>query len=186
MTFPVQPGILLAQDIRPLVRRNDGLNAPHQQIINEILSRIAPIRNQSLKIKALEQCLSLLDIVALPRSQTQPQGIAQPIYSDMDFAAKAAPTPTQRLFPVFFRHPPHRDAPAQSCCQSSHFPYLHPRQRWSASVPRPRLCTTARSACRYYSTGHTRLALSAMVRHFGLTHFTASTKRRQARFSLPM
>lgn len=109
MAFPIQPGVVFAQQLGTLVRRNDGLNTPCQQVVNESLRCIASIGNQPLKAKPFQQCLRLRTIVALSSRQTQPQRVAQSIYRDMDFAAKATMTATQRLFTVF-------SAPAAQGC----------------------------------------------------------------------
>src|SRR5215211_1920401 len=83
MTFPIQPRVILTQEVGTLMRRNNRFNPSIQQIIDELLSRIAAICNQSLKLKAFQQPLSLRAIMALSGGQTQPQRIAQPIDGHM-------------------------------------------------------------------------------------------------------
>ncbi len=113
MTLSIQPFIVLPQDFSPLVGWNDGVDAPLEQKGNKILSRIATIRDQLVKIKAFEQGIGLGDVMALSCRQQQAQRVAQRIHRHMDFTAKAAPTTAKRLFTVFFRFPPRRDVRAR-------------------------------------------------------------------------
>ena len=122
MTFAVQPSIVLAHYLRPLVRWDHRLNASLHEVIDEVGSRIASVGNQALKIEAFQQVLSLGDVVALAGGQGKSQWIAQTINCHMNFGAKATSTATQRLFTVFFQPLPRRDVLAQSCCRSCRFP----------------------------------------------------------------
>jgi hypothetical protein len=45
MAFPIQPSVVLAHEVGTLVRGNNGLNTPIEQIIDEIVSGIPPIRS---------------------------------------------------------------------------------------------------------------------------------------------
>lgn len=167
VALSIQPFIILPQDFRSLMRRDHRFDAAPQQILDKIRRRITAIRDQALKIEAFQKCLRLRAVVPLSSRQTHPQRIAQAIHRHMDFAAKTAPTPTQRLRSAFFVRLLHTDAPAQSCCQSSRVPYPALWQNAEASAPTPPPHTSARSVYIRCSNSHTRLAATAIVLHFG-------------------
>ena len=87
----------------------------------------------------------------------------------MNFAAKATSTTSQGLLTAFFVRQRHRDGPAPSCCQSSHFPYRGHRQKWRASVAKHQPYTSAQSVYRHCSTSRTRQAANAIAHHCGLS-----------------
>ena len=118
MTLSIQPLVILAQDVRPLMGRNDRFNAPLKHILDKIFSRIAPIRDQLLKVKPLQQSVGLGAVMPLSRRQNETQGIAQPIHRHMNLATEPAPTATQGLLTVFFLPLPHMDERGLSCCLS--------------------------------------------------------------------
>ena len=121
VTFTVQPSVVFAQYVRPLVRRNYRLNASLQEVIDEVCSRVASVGNQAFKLEAFQQVLSLGDVVSLSGGQSKSQRTAKAVDRHMDLGAKATATATQRLFTVFFQRLPRRDGFAQWCCQSSRF-----------------------------------------------------------------
>lgn len=131
--------------------------------------RIATIRDQAFKIKALKQVISLGDVMALATTEEQAQRIAQTLNCDMDFATETASTASQSLFTVFFRHLPHRDAHAQWCCPSCRFPDRGHPQSKRASVPRPHGHTSEQSAYRRYSSCRIQRAISAIGRRCDLS-----------------
>ena len=122
VTFAVQPPVVFAQHVRPLVRRDDCLDASLQEVFDEVGSRVASVGNQSFKIEAFQQVLCLGKVVSLSCGQSKAQRTTQTIDGHMDFGAKATPTAPQRLFTVFFQPLPRRDARGQWCCRSSRFP----------------------------------------------------------------
>ena len=122
VTFAVQPSVVLAQYIRPLVRWDHRLNASLQEVIKEVGSRVASVGNQAFKIETFQQVLSLGDVVALSGCQSKSQRTTKTVDSHMDLGAKATPTATQRLFTVFFQRLPRRDVRGQWCCRSCRFP----------------------------------------------------------------
>jgi len=101
----VAPFIVLAQHLCPLMRWNDRLNAAFQQIFDEMGCRVASVRDQSLKVKALQQLLSLSDVVALTCGEAEAQRIAQALYRDMDFAGEATSAASEGLLAMFFWAP---------------------------------------------------------------------------------
>ncbi len=105
MAFAVEPAIIFAQDCSPLVRWNNGLNAPMEQIVDEMRCRVASISNESLKVEAFQQMLRLGDVMPLAGRQAQSQRIAQPINRYMDFGGEAASTSPQCLWAMFFSAP---------------------------------------------------------------------------------
>ena len=167
MAFTIQPLILLTQDFSALMRWNNGFNTLLQQIGTEVLCRIATISKQAVKIEAFQQMISLGDGMALTSRQRKTQGVAQAINRDMDFATEATATASQGLLTAFFRHPPRKDAPAQSCYQSSPFPYQDHPQSIQASLARHPLCTSAQSVCKSCSICRIQQAIIAIVRHCG-------------------
>ena len=122
VTFAVPPAVVFAHHIRSLVRRDHGFNASVQEVVDEVVSRVASVGNQSFKIEAFQQVLCLGNVVSLSCGQRKSQRTAQTIDGHMDFGAKATPTAPQRLFTVFFQLLPRRDERAQWCCRSSRFP----------------------------------------------------------------
>ena len=143
--------------------RNDRLNTARQQIVNEILGRIAPISNQSFEIETFQQGFILHTVVALTGGQAQAQGISQTIDRHMDFATKATSTTSQGLLATFLGHLPHRDGHAPPCCQSSHFPYRRHGQNDRAFVPKHPPYTTVQSVYKYYSNSRISQAINAIV-----------------------
>lgn len=105
--------------------------------------------------------------MALSTTQNKAQRVSQTIDHDVDFTTEAAVTATQRLFTVFFRHLPHKDAPAQSCYQSSHFPYRGLQQSSQTCVATPHAHTSAQIACRSCSSSPIFRVIIAIVRRYG-------------------
>src|SRR5258708_32913736 len=109
MPFRIQPLVIVPQAFGSLMGWDDGLDTVRQQIVDKILGSIATISNQALKIEPVQQSLSLGTVVALTGGQTQAQRIAQAIHRHVDFATKAAPTPSQGLLTTFFVRLPRKD-----------------------------------------------------------------------------
>ncbi len=163
MTFTIEPFVIVPQDFGTLMGCDDCLDTVRKQIVDKILGSIATISNQALKIETVQQGLGLGTVVALTGGQTQAQRIAQSIHRHVDFATKAATNSVPRLAPHFFERLRHRDVPAQSCYQSSHFPCLDPGQNDRACVPKHRPYTSARSVYKHCSNSHTRQAANAIA-----------------------
>ena len=92
MPFTIQPSVVLTQDVCALVRRDNRLNTAIQQVLDKMLSRIAPIRDQAFKIKAFQQRIRLGNIMPLSTTEGEAQRITQPVNGDMDFATEATAT----------------------------------------------------------------------------------------------
>ncbi len=122
VTFAVQPFVVLAQHVCPLVRRDHRFNASLHEVIDEVGSRVTSVGNHSFKIEAFQQALSLGDVVSLSCGQRKSQWTAQTVDGHMNLGAKATPTAPQRLFTVFFQRLLRRDVLAQWCCRSCRFP----------------------------------------------------------------
>ena len=122
VTFAVQPSVVFAQYIRPLVRWDHRLNASLQEVVKKVGSRVASVGNQAFKIETFQQVLSLSNVVSLSSGQSKSQWTAKTVDDHMNLGAKATPTATQRLLTVFFQRLPRRDVLGQSCCRSCRFP----------------------------------------------------------------
>src|SRR5690606_16655819 len=129
--------------------------------------RIATIRNQSVKVKAIKQMIGLGDVMAMSPCQRKAQGIAQTISHDVDFTTKTTATASQSLSTVFSRHLLRRDALEQSCCQSSHFPYQDHWQSLPSSVATHQRCTSEQIGCKSCSIRHTSQVIIAIASHYG-------------------
>ena len=103
--FTVQPFIVVPQDFGTLMRWNHCLNAAIQQIRDEMSRRVAPVSNQSLKLKPRQQVLGLGDVVALSGSQAETQWVPQSIHCHMDFGGESASAASEGLLAVFFSAP---------------------------------------------------------------------------------
>jgi hypothetical protein len=169
MTFTIEPTIIVSGEFCSLVRWNNDLNAKRQKIVNKIRSSIASVSNDRLECQAIDQRLGLGAIMALSSGQSQAQRIAQPIDSNMDFAAKSAATAPQRLFTTFFVRLLHMDGHAQSCYPASRFPYPGHQQNSSTFSPKRPFYTSARSVYRHCSIARTPLAVIAIVLRCGLS-----------------
>lgn len=101
----VQPCGVITQDFGALMGWNHRLNTTIQQILDEMGRRVAPVSNQSLKFKPIQQVLSAGNVVTLPGGQAETQGVAQSIYRHMDFGGEAASTTSEGLLTVFFSAP---------------------------------------------------------------------------------
>jgi hypothetical protein len=170
MTFTIAPFIVIPFRLGSLMGWNDNLDAVFSQPIDKLLRGIASIGNQAFKVKAINQNQSLGDVVSLPGSQAQPQGIAQTIDGNMDFGAEATATASQRLIRLlvtFFVRLLRKDERGQGGYQSSHFPDRDQRQSRRAFAPTPLVHTSLQNAYKPYSIFRTHPVANAIVIHFG-------------------
>ena len=168
MTLSIKP--LIVRSLSPfafgsLVRWNDWFHFLHNHPVVEILSRIAPVSNDSVEGQSFNEKHCLTNVRFLSSSQVQPQRVAQSIDCDMNLGGEPTATTTQRLrfLPAtFFVRQRRKDVPAQWCCQSARFPCRGRRQNGSTSVPRHLGHTIGQNVCKRCSISHTRLVRAAI------------------------
>ena len=76
MALAVEPGIVVAFDLRALMRGNDRFTALRLHLRDEGCPGVAAIRHHFLKRKSVQQRVRLGAVVALPSGHNRPQGIA--------------------------------------------------------------------------------------------------------------
>jgi len=153
------------------MRWNDWFDAISHNPIKEFLSGVATVGNKMLEGKPFNQFNRLCDVVTVAGSQPQAQRISQTINCNMDFGAKSTATTSQRLVnltTVFFVPRQHRDEHAQSCYQSSRFPYPGHRRSAKASVPKHLDHTSEQIACKQCSISRILLVIDAIGHRFYL------------------
>jgi hypothetical protein len=168
VSFSIQPAVIRALGLRPLMRGNDRFRAALSNMFNQGLRGVASVSNHRVGVQSCQQGRRLGNVVGLSAGQGQPQRIAQRIHHNMNVGAQPTSTPPQglrRLSSAFLVRQQHRDAREQWCCQSSRFPYPHPLQIQSASAPTRQRYTSGQTACKSYSTAHTRRAVTATGIH---------------------
>lgn len=174
MTFSIQPSVVSTRLPSALMRWNNRYRPLREHKVNEGLSRIASVSNDLLTRQTVQQGIGLFEVVALSTCQAQPQWIAQAINADMDFAAKATATTSQRLVGLstacaFFEPLRHKDALEPPCYLATHFPCLAGWQRAASSHPRLLAHTIWRSVCKQRSNHRILAAASAIVHRFALS-----------------
>ncbi len=170
MALAIQPVIVLTRLLGILARWNHHFCPTCHDQSDKVLSAIAAIRDHVLELESIDQVGCLGDVMALPATQAQAQGIAQTIDGDVDFSAKPTATASQRLIivsSVFFQPLLRRDVPARPYCQSVRFPCPGHPQSVPAFAPRPRCRTSGQSVYRSYSSSRNPAAADATALHSG-------------------
>ena len=175
MTLTIKPlivGSLSFFALGSLVRWDKGFHLLGNHPVVEILSRIAPVGNNSVEWQTVNQQHRLTNVRYLSSRQVQTQRIAQPIDFDMNLGGEPAATTSQRLCclaAAFFVLQRRKDVPAQWCYQSAHFPCRDHRQNEQASVPKHPGHTSGQNVCRHCSISRIRLVKAAIVNRYGLS-----------------
>jgi hypothetical protein len=167
--FPVAPGIILTRRLTILARRDNWNRAVVNDKGPQVIAIESAIPQDVVSNLVTQQRFGLGTLMAFATGQDKAQGIAQSVDFRMDFGAKAAPTPPQRLCglsTVFLTPPPRKDAPAQCFHPASHFPCQGRRQNGSSSGPIRHARTTPQSVCRHCSSSHIQPGASAIEHHF--------------------
>jgi hypothetical protein len=167
--FPVAPGIIFAWLLAILARRDNRDRSVIKDKGNQVIAIEGAIPQDVIPDLVTQQRLGLRTLMTFATGQDEAQGITQPIDFGMDFGAKAAATPSQRLrvLPTVFLTPlPRTDARAQCSHPASHFPYQGHRQNGPSSVPTRDGRTTGQSVCRHCSSSHIQPGASAIEPHF--------------------
>ena len=173
MTLSIKPLIVRSFSLfafGSLMRWDDWFHFLRNHPVMEILSRIAPVSNNSVEGQTFNEKHGLTDIRFLPGSQMQPQRVTQSIDRDVNLGGEPTTTTTQRLrflTTAFFVPRPRKDVPAQWCCQSARFPCRGRRQNGSTSVPTHLGHTSGQSACRRCSISHIRWVRAAIANRCG-------------------
>src|SRR5687768_14058151 len=92
MPFAVEPSVVCPSLLAALMRRNDSNCTLSHNRIEERLGSITTVSNHIVTGKVCEQRICLCDVMALSCREAQAQWIAQRIYRNMDFGAKATTT----------------------------------------------------------------------------------------------
>ena len=99
MACLVEVAVIFTRLLRCAARGNDNFFAFLQQRLDQPgLSVIPFVCNDCLSQSVFEQNVGTLQIMALPRCEVKPSGIAQRIDCCMDFGAQATTTAPKRLF----------------------------------------------------------------------------------------
>jgi hypothetical protein len=109
MTFAVEPFIIDRRLLAAAAGRNDGCRAFFEHGLAKVIRIVALVGNDILATETRDQVVSLSNVVALPASQDEAQGVAERVYTYMDFGTETPSAASERLgsLPtVFF------DAPA--------------------------------------------------------------------------
>ena len=173
MTLTIKPLIVRSLSLfafGSLVRWNDWFHFLRNNPVVEILSRIAPVSNDSVEGQSFHEKHCLTNVRFLSSRQVQPYRVAQSIDCDMNLGGEPTTTTAQRLrflSTPFFVPQRRRDVPAQRCCQLARFPCRGRRQNGSTSVPRHLGHTNGQSVCKRCSTSHIRLVRAAIGNHYG-------------------
>jgi hypothetical protein len=166
MALAIKPRIVLTRLLGALVRWDHRLSASLKDKVDKILACIASVSNHILTRKAISHFNGLSAIVTLTSRQTHPQGIAQAIGAHMNLGAEATTTASQRLvirFLTFFVRLLHTDEHELSCCPAEGSPCLGLGQSVQTSLAKRQLHTSAKSACKHYSSFRKRWATIATV-----------------------
>jgi hypothetical protein len=105
VAFAIEREIASPRGFAICLGRNHRNDAAFGQGVDERISVIGFVAEQSVRIDVLNQRLSAGQIMRLPRGEYQLDGIAQGIDECMDFGGQSAARPADRLLAVFFRAP---------------------------------------------------------------------------------
>jgi len=97
MTFFIKMPVIILRVVPVGTRRDYRCNSAILKILPVRIAVVSFIGSDCARLKTGCQCLSLRNIVALPRCQNEPERISQTIHGDMNFGTETAPAPSQSL-----------------------------------------------------------------------------------------